>query len=162
MKLGVSSTWSCAMPMPSLLIYLILVSSFSSITNACFFTPTWKLYIINSTPDNIITHVRSKDDDLGKHVVPSKGYYYWSFCDRFDRTTRFNADFWWGEKYQCLEVFAKLARRKCDRFGSGVQSCFWQVRSDGFYISALNISFPDPLWTLVKTWGSNDILCNTI
>ncbi|KAI3502113.1 hypothetical protein L1887_30144 [Cichorium endivia] len=138
--------------MSSLLIYLILASSFSSITNACLFTPTWKIYIINDTPDNIIIRVRSKDDDLGKHIVPSKGYYSWSFCDRIDRTTRFNGDFWWGQKFQYLEVFAELARFNCDKGGSGVLSCFWQVRPDGFYISAHNIAFPDPSWTLVKTW----------
>ncbi|KAL4569908.1 hypothetical protein LXL04_025555 [Taraxacum kok-saghyz] len=144
----------------SLLICLILASSFSSITNACFFTTKWKVYIINSTPDNIITRVRSKDDDLGRHLVPPNGYYHWSFCDRFDRTTTFDGAFWWGQDYDCLEVFAELARSKCNRFGSRVESCFWILRSEGFYISPLNISFPDPLWMFVKPWGSGGTLCS--
>lgn len=139
--------------MHCLLIYLILVFSFFSITSSCFFTPTWKLYVINGCPDNIVTHVRSKDDDLGNHIVPSYGEYYWTFCDRFDRTTRFDAEFWWGEKYQCLDVFGKNARSKCERFGFGTESCFWLVRPDGFYISPLNITFPDVSWTFVKLWG---------
>ncbi|CAI9275455.1 unnamed protein product [Lactuca saligna] len=146
--------------MRSLFICLILAFSIPSITNACFFTPEWKIYIINGTPDNIIMHVRSKDDDLGKHNVPSNGYYDWSFCDRFDGTTTFDAEFWWGQTYDCLEVFSKLARRKCDRFGFRVQYCYWLLRSDGFYISPLNVSFPDPLWVFTKPWGSGGTLCS--
>lgn len=158
MKLGLSKNKSYAMH--NLLIFLILTSSFSVITNACFFTTKWKIYVINGIPETITTRVRSKDDDLGKHVIPSNDYYHWSFCERFDRTTRFDGEFWWGQKYQCLKVFYKVARWKCDRFHFGVESCFWLVRSDGFYISALNISFPDPLWTFVKSWGiGNSELC---
>ncbi|KAJ0635451.1 putative plant self-incompatibility S1 [Helianthus annuus] len=146
------------------LILLILASSSPPIANAyCFFTPKWKLYVLNSIPaDTIVTHVRSKDDDLGKHIIPSNGYYYWSFCDTIDRSTHFDGEFWWGRKYQCLEVFYKLARWKCDRFGFSVEYCFWLVRPDGFYISSINISFPDPLWTFVKSWVEveNPIFCS--
>ncbi|KAL8267277.1 hypothetical protein R6Q59_004621 [Mikania micrantha] len=139
--------------MHCLVIYLILASSFVSITNSCFFTPKWKLYIINGTPDNIVTHVLSKDDDLGNHIVPSNGIYHWSFCDRFDRRTRFDGEFRWGKKYQCLVVFNELARRRCTRFGLRVNDCYWLVRPDGFYISYVNLSFPDPEWKFVKPWG---------
>lgn len=149
--------------MRSLLICLILAFSLPSITNSCFFTPQWKMYIINGTPDNIIMHVRSKDDDLGKHNVTSNGYYHWSFCDRLDSTTTFDAEFWWGQSYDCLEVFAKLARRTCDRFGGigfRVVYCYWLLRSDGFFISPVNVSFPNPSWAFVKPWGSGGTLCS--
>lgn len=145
-----------------ILIFLILVSSSPSIANSCFFTPKWKIYILNTIPaDNIVTRVRSIDDDLGKHIIPSNGYYHFSFCDTIDRSSHFDGEFWWGNKYQCLEVFYRLARWECERLGFGVQYCFWLVRPDGFYISPLNISFPDPLWMYVKSWsgGENPIFC---
>ncbi|GJX46837.1 plant self-incompatibility S1 [Tanacetum coccineum] len=142
------------------LIILVTSSSFSSITNGCFFTTKWKIYVMNGTPDTIVTHIRSKDDDLGKHNIPSNDYYYFSFCESFDRSSHFDGEFWWGQKYQCLEVFYRLAQWECDRFHFGVQSCFWLVLPEGFYISSLNISFPDPLWTFVKSWAvGNPIFC---
>ncbi|KAJ0666830.1 putative plant self-incompatibility S1 [Helianthus annuus] len=136
--------------MPRLLIHFILATTFVSIATSCFFTPKWKVYITNATPDNIVVHVRSKDDDLGNHTLPSSGEYDFSFCDSFLGTSRFNGEFWWGQKYQILDV---LARSKCQRFGFRVYDCYWLVRPDGFYVSTLNISFPDPLWSFYKAWG---------
>ncbi|CAH1414593.1 unnamed protein product [Lactuca virosa] len=115
-------------------------------------------------PANKTMGDRSKDDDLGKHNVTSNGYYHWSFCDRLDSTTTFDAEFWWGQSYDCLEAFAKLARRTCDRFGGigfRVVYCYWQLRSDGFYISPVNVSFPNPSWAFSKPWGSGGTLCST-
>lgn len=145
-----------------LFVLIILASSSPYILNACFFTTKWKMYVLNDMPDAIVIHVRSIDDDLGKHVIPSNGYYYFSFCDTIDRSTHFDGEFWWGRKYLCLEVFYKLARQHCDRFGFIVEYCYWLIRPDGIFISSLNVTFPDRLWTFVTIWGKdNPIFCST-
>ncbi|KAJ0666831.1 putative plant self-incompatibility S1 [Helianthus annuus] len=131
------------------LLYIILTSSLISITNSCFFTPKWNVYLINDTPDSFAAHVMSKDDDLGNHIVPPNANYYFSFCDRWDRTSQFDAEFWWDKKYQCLGVVNDFARSKCH----WLARCYWLVRPEGFYVSMYNVSFPRPEWTFVKSWG---------
>ncbi|KAJ0920453.1 putative plant self-incompatibility S1 [Helianthus annuus] len=99
------------------------------------------------------TLVNHGDDDLGNHTIPFKGNYNWSFCSRGDHRTLFYGYFWWGSKFQSLDLFNKELENHCSLNKAGRQHCYWWVRPDGFFVSPLNNTFSDFYWKFIKPWG---------
>ncbi|KAK9052569.1 hypothetical protein SSX86_029198 [Deinandra increscens subsp. villosa] len=138
--------------MHSIFTFLILLSLTTSITHACF-TAKWHIFVTNDINDDIVAHIKSGDDDLGNHTIPFNGNYNWSFCNRFDGRTLFYAYFWWGSRYQSLDLFNSDIEDICAVKILGTQNCYWLVRSNGFFVSAYNRTFSDRDWKLKKTWN---------
>ncbi|CAI9285363.1 unnamed protein product [Lactuca saligna] len=123
-----------------LFIFYISTFSIASIAHACF-APHWDVYVTNTISDNIVAHIKSKNDDLGNHTIPFNGNYHWSFCEALFGKTLFYAYFWWGSRFQTLALFdEKLEEAYCFIEDLRDQYCYWFVKPDGFYISVS----PDP------------------
>ncbi|KAJ0666837.1 putative plant self-incompatibility S1 [Helianthus annuus] len=132
--------------------FLILWSLIVSITHGCFLTVPWSVYVLSNIPGDIVAHIKSGDDDLGNHTIPFKGNYNWSFCSRGDHRTLFYSYFWWGSKFQSLDLFNKELENHCSLNKAGRQHCYWWVRPDGFFVSPLNNTFSDFYWKFIKPW----------
>ena len=74
-------------------------------TYACFLDGKWHVHVMSDISDDIVTHIKSGDDDLGNHTISYNGEYEWEFCSRFDGKTLFYCYFWWGSRYQTLALF---------------------------------------------------------
>ncbi|KAL8244531.1 hypothetical protein R6Q59_010789 [Mikania micrantha] len=134
------------------LLTLLILSLTVSTTQACFITSQWDMFVTNSITDNIVAHVKSRDDDLGNHTIPFNGNYNWSFCDMFDGHTLFYGYFWWGSKFLSLALFDDNIRGLCTLPKGGSQHCYWLVRPEGFYVSASNRVSSELNWVFVKNW----------
>ncbi|KAL3634187.1 hypothetical protein CASFOL_021241 [Castilleja foliolosa] len=72
---------------------------------------------------------KSKDDNLGYHVLNIHQSYHFSFCENVLRTTLFFCNFQWGTKHRTFDVFnTKKVEKSCDR-----GMCWWVAYQDGFY-----------------------------
>ena len=84
----------------NILCFIILFAIESNvIINSCFaqsdtkyerpLSP-WRVVILNHMKDSpLLAHCKSKDDDLGKHVIQPWGKYDWMFNENFWQTTLF-------------------------------------------------------------------------
>ncbi|XP_022137291.1 S-protein homolog 1-like [Momordica charantia] len=84
---------------------------------------------------NLTVHCKSKDDDLGEHVIEFRGRYEWKFKENFWQTTLFWCNFksmyghasgevFWPEKSDWLAY-------RCD-----FSNCIWVARGDqGIYLA---------------------------
>ena len=92
----------------------------------------WVVTIYNlQTNSTLQAHCKSKDDDLGDHIINIKGQYGWGFKENFWQTTLFWCNFsslnghasfevFWPEKEEWLESRCK----------SGI--CKWVATDEGF------------------------------
>ena len=54
----------------------------------------WQVAILNSMTDStLVVHYKSKDNDLGEHVINAGGNYNWSFKENLLQTTLFWCNF---------------------------------------------------------------------
>ncbi|KAE8650821.1 hypothetical protein Csa_017644 [Cucumis sativus] len=95
----------------------------------------WVVTIYNlQTNSTLQAHCKSKDDDLGDHIINIKGQYGWGFKENFWQTTLFWCNFsslnghasfevFWPEKEEWLESRCK----------SGI--CKWVATDEGLKIS---------------------------
>lgn len=135
-----------------ILLVILACSQVSTAKGNCWFSTKWTVYITNGMSNDITTHVKSKDDDLGSHVISPGGNYRWRFCERFDGRTLYWAGFSWGAEHTSFTVFDKRIARLCTVGDpNDVQPCYWLVRTDGFYLSANNSAFPNG-WKKVNSW----------
>ena len=146
------------MAISSLSVLVFLVMSTWPITyvattsvDSCFLLTRWHVFVINDISEDITVRIRSKDDDLGTHTLPFNGSYDWTFCDT--GRTLFYSGFWWGSKYQTLNLFDRDTWKKCANGSFDSQFCYWLVRPEGFYTSPQNNPYPDGSWHFEKKWS---------
>ncbi|GJS82740.1 retrotransposable element Tf2 [Tanacetum coccineum] len=92
----------------SIFLFLYLVFTTTNASPPIAKTPTaanairicpldlWDIYIFNHIKDPIHVHVKSKDDDLGDHILALNQKEHWSFCENLWKSTMFYADFKWN------------------------------------------------------------------
>ncbi|GAV64192.1 Self-incomp_S1 domain-containing protein, partial [Cephalotus follicularis] len=83
---------------------------------------------------NVTIHCKSKNDDLGIHVISSGQSYGWGFKINFWQTTLFFCGFT-TEKGRGVYDIYKASRdnlRCLNDYGSG-NTCFWDVEDDGVH-----------------------------
>nr|GEV16807.1 plant self-incompatibility S1 [Tanacetum cinerariifolium] len=95
-----------------LFLYLVFTTTNASPTtaNAIRICPLdlWDIYIFNHIKDPIHVHVKSKDDDLGDHILALNQKEHWSFCENVWKSSMFYADFNGnGTKTASFHVFDK-------------------------------------------------------
>ena len=110
----------------------------------------WTVVILNKLSSNqqLFVHCKSKDDNLGDHVVEAGQSYEWKFRENAFQTTLFwctlrtptnlhqTFEVYWREKGEWL-------RSRCN-----FKICMWYARDDGIYL--LNI--PRGSFELIHKW----------
>ncbi|KAK9287860.1 hypothetical protein L1049_016302 [Liquidambar formosana] len=102
-------------------------------------TTLWNAFAISLVPRTHVTigndlgeglnctiHCKSKDDDLGVHVLQFLDNYEWSFRTNFWGTTLFFCNIKWRDAAGTFDIFK--ARRDYKRCGS---KCLWLVTPEG-------------------------------
>ncbi|CAI9265306.1 unnamed protein product [Lactuca saligna] len=120
----------------------------ASIAFSCPFTTKWIVSIISALRKDLVVHIKSGDDDLGNHTIPYVGNYSWSFCEKVGSHTLFYAYFWWGSKFQSLDLFDQVISKKC-YLNVGTEHCYWFVTPKGFYVDA----HPSGGGEFIKGWN---------
>ncbi|XP_027343140.1 S-protein homolog 3-like [Abrus precatorius] len=73
-------------------------------------------------------HCRSKDDDLGLHVLQNGNYQEWSFRDNVIDTTLFWCSLKWNNQQHSFEIYSTINDgRRC------ASQCLRRIRPDGAY-----------------------------
>jgi len=86
--------------------------------------------VTNDLNDGILVHLhcRSKDDDLGEHVLGNGGFQEWTFKDNIGDTTLFWCSMDAYNVQMSFEIYSAVADNpKCDK------QCFRSLRTDGAY-----------------------------
>lgn len=128
--------------------FIILTYPIASIAFSCPFTTKWNVSVISALREDLVVHIKSGDDDLGNHTIPYVGNYSWSFCEKVGGHTLFYAYFWWGSKFQSLDLFNEAISKKC-YLNVGTEHCYWFVTPKGFYVDA----HPSGGGEFIKGWA---------
>ncbi|KAL9339862.1 hypothetical protein Peur_068877 [Populus x canadensis] len=110
-----------------LLISFVLLI-FTTCDAFCFLRTNIHLSITNQLGSglDLTVHCKSRDDELGVHVVPFDGYYTMDFCSNIWGTTQFYCGMTWSGKLQYwFDIF--IAERDSHRCGD----CTWRILPEG-------------------------------
>ena len=108
---------------------LLMLLSLSLIRTSCDaicpYTPT-HLNITNGLGAglDLTIHCKSKDDDLGQHVVPFGGEYTIDFCTNFWRTTVFFCGMSWSSEFHWFDIYDASRDSYCG-------DCKWTIQATG-------------------------------
>jgi len=94
-------------------------------------------------------HFHGNHDDRTVNISPGQGF-DWSFCKTGNQ--HYYGDFNWGSKSASLALFDKHIDGICFRFKIGTRHCYWLVRTEGFYVSRSNSTFPGS-WRFQGSWN---------
>ena len=74
------------------------------------------------TGANLTHHCKSKDDDLGTHVLAPNQLFEWGFRPNFWGTTLYYCQFWFGSETHWFNIYVeKRDTSRCD------DKCWWMV-----------------------------------
>jgi len=77
---------------------------------------------------NVTIHYKSKDDDLGVHLLQNGGIYGWKLNDNFFGTTLFYCSFQWNGELHWYDMYKSsrdsIACRVCNWYISKFGPCF--------------------------------------
>ncbi|XP_062104467.1 S-protein homolog 6-like [Humulus lupulus] len=76
----------------------------------------------------LTVHCKSKDDDLGSHILGNKEVFEWKFRINFAGTTLFYCGLTWEGASRTFDIFD--APRDSNRCAS---TCIWRIRNDGVH-----------------------------
>ena len=127
---------------PQNIFCFIILLAFESnmIINSCFAQSNskyqrplspWEVAILNHMKDStLLAHCKSKNDDLGEHVIVPGGKYYWMFSENVWQSTLFWCNFSSKHGQASGEVFwPDNGGWLQDRCASN--TCIWAARDDG-------------------------------
>ncbi|XP_043687916.1 S-protein homolog 6-like [Telopea speciosissima] len=124
-----------------LLMVVVSMAFFYKSSEATAILQKFHVYIINDLDEgmDLMTHCRSKDDDLGLHTLAKGQNFTWDFHVNFWGTTLFYCEFQWGNNvHGTFDVFETIRDG-----GRCLNICYWYVRTDGLHFTN-NIKDPDP------------------
>ncbi|KAK9280100.1 hypothetical protein L1049_013785 [Liquidambar formosana] len=84
----------------SLVVFVLVALSFRQYSQVSgLLLSKVRVTLINQleSEQSLTLHCRSKDDDLGRHVIPFMHAYEWKFYVNFWGTTLFWCNFWWRD-----------------------------------------------------------------
>ncbi|KAH7835993.1 hypothetical protein Vadar_031821 [Vaccinium darrowii] len=130
----------------------IILTLFNTIT----ISAKTNVRIINAlgTGIDLVVHCKSKDDNLGSHVIPFKGSYGWSFNPNFFLTTLFYCHMQWkGHR----DVYFNIYDENRDAFRC-YDDCFAAVTEPAIclydpMVKDFNLCFD---WNKVNATGTSD------
>ncbi|GAV80336.1 Self-incomp_S1 domain-containing protein, partial [Cephalotus follicularis] len=83
--------------------------------------------VYSNVTSNVTIHCKSKDDDLGEHVITRLNFYGWSFKVNLVETTLYFCDISTQNGRGVYDIYK--ARRDANR----CHICLWQVEVDGVH-----------------------------
>ncbi|XAR48896.1 hypothetical protein NMG60_11031877 [Bertholletia excelsa] len=92
-------------------------------------------------------HCKSKDDDLGNHILNNGQEFSWKFKTNFIGSTLFFCDFTWGFKPTSFAVYDRNIDPDYRNDSATQLHCFWEARLDGFYPRRDNQK-----WRKINNW----------
>ncbi|XP_050211376.1 S-protein homolog 5-like [Mercurialis annua] len=83
------------------------------------------VYIANDVGKDVdlTVHCKSKDDDLGVHLLHDQETYQFSFHRNVWGTTLFYCKFTWSDQLKWFDIFVE------DKYFC--QDCYWKIKADG-------------------------------
>ena len=106
--------------------------------------------IINELGDGIDLnhHCKSKDDDLGIHVLAPHQFFEFSFVPNFWGTTLFFCKFWWGNEDHWFNIYV-MSRdsHRCTK------QCWWRVN----YFGPCLLDGRVKKYTLCEKWNDKKL-----
>ncbi|RZC29933.1 S-protein-like 2 [Glycine soja] len=100
-----------------IIVFLMMVCVQDGLSDDGFFGGKITVRVYNGMNDSIpmYLHCRSKDDDLGQHVLAAGEHQEWSFKDRFFGFTLFWCTMDASNVHESFEIYnAKTELKKCD------------------------------------------------
>jgi hypothetical protein len=94
---------------------------------------------------------KSKDNDLGLHLIPAHSEFSWVFSGNFFRTTLFYCNLMWEGGHQSFVVFKYddgFLKKYCPHPNS---ECRWRTHEDGIYA----YNFGAQNYDLMYKWQPN-------
>lgn len=131
-------------------ILTFIVFNLLYFTNGCVFTRGYNIHMITEiTYDNVEVHCKSKDDDLGVHVLNFSNLEYgWSFCENVFYSTLYYCHFSRLMTEQTFDVFNRTMFIACYQGYSDGNTCHWGIKKDGFYFFDLH----NQVWVKQYDW----------
>ncbi|GFP87996.1 hypothetical protein PHJA_000943300 [Phtheirospermum japonicum] len=117
---------------------MITLNIYQIFSLKCIFTNYVDVHIINHLGPNsppLKLQCKSKNDDLGIHMLSTEQEYSWRFCDNFFPTTLFFCHLWWQSKHKGFVAFEEniIEAKRNHRY--------WLAMPDGIYFSHGNSRF---------------------
>ncbi|XP_050216600.1 S-protein homolog 21-like [Mercurialis annua] len=95
----------------------------------------YNVYIINNLNHNVLKiHCKSKDDDLGEHVLRIKGQFHFTFKANFWGTTLFWCNLKWGKKHGGGYRIFWYRDDLLSMCGYKEKRCTWSARNSGILL----------------------------
>ncbi|KAF5820191.1 putative plant self-incompatibility S1 [Helianthus annuus] len=124
------------------LCFLILIFVWLNLVNSsvdgCTITKGYAVHMLTSiTYDNVMVHCKSKDDDLGVHILNFTTLEYsWTFCENWLESTLYSCHFWRASSIdeQTFQVFNRTMAKTCYQGFHDANTCHWGIKQDGFYL----------------------------
>ncbi|KAE8695438.1 hypothetical protein F3Y22_tig00110711pilonHSYRG00010 [Hibiscus syriacus] len=128
------------------LVWLLSVTLVLAAGKSIFFDPYTQVIIYNDLENkkDLTIHCKSKDDDLGVHVISYKESYDFQFEPNFFGRTLFFCRMTWNGKSHWFDVF----REDRDKYWGLDHGCFqtdkcvWNVRRNGPCTENSNACYP--------------------
>ncbi|XP_052180220.1 S-protein homolog 5-like [Diospyros lotus] len=97
------------------------------------------VHVINDLPDPLRVQCKSKDTDIGLHILPTGQNLTWRFVPHIViQNTLFFCHCYWRNKEAVFNVYDKFIDVYCTTFQSDDENCYWSVQPDGIYFSGTN------------------------
>ncbi|GFZ05257.1 hypothetical protein Acr_17g0008290 [Actinidia rufa] len=139
----------------TLVAFLILTFYLACSASEDALTARYEVHIVddlNDAVNNLTVHCQSGDQNIPyRYLHPHEDFYFGFNLQIFNKSLFF-CHFWWAGRQQTFDVYNKSYAQKCLRHDQDTNTCYWSVRSDGFYFA--NYPFP-PLssyWQKVYDW----------
>ncbi|XP_050211377.1 S-protein homolog 5-like [Mercurialis annua] len=72
---------------------------------------------------DLIVHCKSKNDDLGKHLLHDQETFKFSFVPNIWGSTLFYCGFTWSDQFKWFDIYVE-SRDAC-------QDCYWKIEPNG-------------------------------
>ena len=99
----------------------------------------WQVTILNDLNSTLVVHCKSKDNDLGEHVIVSGDKWFWNFKENIWQTTLFWCNFRSNDGQTSGDVFwPERKNRLSDQCKD--HNCIWSARRFGVYLYFASIN----------------------
>ncbi|XVF65016.1 hypothetical protein PTKIN_Ptkin09bG0212900 [Pterospermum kingtungense] len=119
-----------------IMILILVISNLAQPGLSKLFDVHWgkafHIHLLNQMSSNsspLMVHVKSRDNDIGKHALWVNGDFQFHFKVNFWETTLFYSTFRYGNRYARIDLFHIYDCLKPRK------TVYWKVKDDGFYHS---------------------------
>ncbi|KAL4561157.1 hypothetical protein LXL04_033319 [Taraxacum kok-saghyz] len=104
----------------------------------CFWSNGYFINVVNDiyhSPNKVMVHCKSKDNDIGVKTIGFNQSVEWKFCEKiWTPSTLFFCHFYMGNVEQVFDVYNNGIGPQCvERKKEEYWRCTWLIKTDGFY-----------------------------